>query len=43
MHVELGEEFGAAQFIEKFLRHRDQELVLDHLVVQHVVVDAKSP
>jgi hypothetical protein len=25
------------------LRHRDQELVLDHLVVQHVVVDAKSP
>ena len=41
--VKLGEEACAAEFIEKFIRHRDRELIFHRLGVQLTVVHAKAP
>jgi hypothetical protein len=43
VQVKLHEECGTVQLIEELLDHRDQELILDGLVVESSVVDTKPP
>jgi len=43
MKIELGEKFGAAQLIEKFLNYRYWKLIIHCTHIESPIINAKSP